>query len=117
MPPKASTTTNDAPPSPASVQQRPFMPGIAEYELPKTNLIKLAKGSVSPPVPPTLSPFLAHKESHNAAGVKISFVYLDLVADTQIPDNVKMQQDVVTALLRSSTLFINFLCTYSSLIE
>lgn len=48
MPPKASTSTTDAPPSPASVQQRPFMPGIAEYELPKTNLIKLAKGSVSP---------------------------------------------------------------------
>lgn len=44
-------------------------------------------------------------------------MYPDLVADTQIPDNVKMQQDVVTALLRSSTLFINFLCTYSSLIE
>ncbi|EKC98053.1 hypothetical protein A1Q2_07599 [Trichosporon asahii var. asahii CBS 8904] len=97
MPPKASTTTNDAPPSPASVQQRPFMPGIAEYELPKTNLIKLAKGS----------------ESHNAAGVEISFVYLDLVADTQIPDNVKMQQDVVTALLRSSTLFINFLSAHA----
>lgn len=48
MPPKASTS--EAPPSPASMQQRPFMPGIAEYELPKTNLIKLAKGSVSLPV-------------------------------------------------------------------
>ncbi|EAL17541.1 hypothetical protein CNBM1070 [Cryptococcus deneoformans B-3501A] len=44
---------------------------MGEYELPKTTLTKLAKGS--------------------------------------IPDNVKMQQDVVLALLRGSTLFISYL--------
>ncbi|WOO76696.1 DNA polymerase epsilon subunit 3 [Vanrija pseudolonga] len=61
----------DAPPSPAGAQQRQFATTIADLELPKTSLTKLAKGS--------------------------------------IPDNVKMQQDVVHALMRSSTLFISYL--------
>ncbi|WVR06067.1 hypothetical protein IAU60_003095 [Kwoniella sp. DSM 27419] len=54
-----------------AAQQKSAAAGIADYELPKTTLVKLAKGS--------------------------------------IPDNVKMQQDVVLALLRGSTLFINYL--------
>ncbi|OCF54299.1 hypothetical protein L486_08213 [Kwoniella mangroviensis CBS 10435] len=52
-------------------QQKANSSGISEFELPKSNLTKLAKGSV--------------------------------------PDNVKMQQDVTIALLRGSTLFINYL--------
>ncbi|CAD6575340.1 MAG: hypothetical protein TREMPRED_001357 [Tremellales sp. Tagirdzhanova-0007] len=61
----------EGPLSPAAAQQIANSTGIADFELPKTSLIKLAKGS--------------------------------------IPDNVKMQQDVVVALLRSSTLFISYL--------
>ncbi|ORY29339.1 hypothetical protein BCR39DRAFT_174537 [Naematelia encephala] len=75
MPPKGAKL---APPpsviddqSPAAVQQTSVLSSIADFELPKTNLTKLAKGS--------------------------------------IPDNVKMQQDVVLALQRSSTLFISYL--------
>ncbi|RXK39769.1 hypothetical protein M231_02962 [Tremella mesenterica] len=75
MPPKGSKlgpppTTTD-PSSPALVQQNAHSSSIADFELPKTTLTKLAKGS--------------------------------------IPDNVKMQQDVVLALLRGSTLFISYL--------
>ncbi|KAL1413008.1 hypothetical protein Q8F55_000757 [Vanrija albida] len=62
---------SDAAASPALAQQRQFAATIADLELPKTSLTKLAKGS--------------------------------------IPDNVKMQQDVVHALMRSSTLFISYL--------
>lgn len=61
----------DAPPTAASIQMKANSVGMGEYELPKTTLTKLAKGS--------------------------------------IPDNVKMQQDVVLALLRGSTLFISYL--------
>ncbi|GFZ45492.1 hypothetical protein JCM24511_03218 [Saitozyma sp. JCM 24511] len=76
MPPKGAKL---APPpavaagplSPAAQQQKANSAGIADYELPKTSLTKLAKGS--------------------------------------IPDNVKMQQDVVLALMRSSTVFISYL--------
>ncbi|OWT35983.1 hypothetical protein C362_06291 [Cryptococcus neoformans Bt1] len=76
MPPKGSTIhppkpPADAPPTAASIQMKANSVGIGEYELPKTTLTKLAKGS--------------------------------------IPDNVKMQQDVVLALLRGSTLFISYL--------
>ncbi|KAL0241971.1 hypothetical protein I308_106145 [Cryptococcus tetragattii IND107] len=76
MPPKGSTIhppkpPADAPPTAASIQMKANSLGIGEYELPKTTLTKLAKGS--------------------------------------IPDNVKMQQDVVLALLRGSTLFISYL--------
>ncbi|XAO27128.1 hypothetical protein I312_105970 [Cryptococcus bacillisporus CA1280] len=76
MPPKGSTIhppkpPADAPPTAASIQMKANSIGIGEYELPKTTLTKLAKGS--------------------------------------IPDNVKMQQDVVLALLRGSTLFISYL--------
>ncbi|WWC58807.1 uncharacterized protein I303_101351 [Kwoniella dejecticola CBS 10117] len=77
MPPK----TVAQPPAPANKQnpvqhasiqqQKANSASISEFELPKSNLTKLAKGSV--------------------------------------PDNVKMQQDVVLALLRGSTLFINYL--------
>ncbi|WRT64365.1 uncharacterized protein IL334_001297 [Kwoniella shivajii] len=73
MPPKP--TVVQAPPTAqqaaAAAQQKAYAAGISEFELPKSNLTKLAKGSV--------------------------------------PDNVKMQQDVVLALLRGSTLFINYL--------
>ena len=31
----------------------------------------------------------------------------------QIPDNIKMQQDVVLALMRGSTLFISYLSKYT----
>ncbi|OWZ28804.1 hypothetical protein C356_06298 [Cryptococcus neoformans c45] len=76
MPPKGSTIhppkpPADAPPTAASIQMKANSVGMGEYELPKTTLTKLAKGS--------------------------------------IPDNVKMQQDVVLALLRGSTLFISYL--------
>nr|XP_031858773.1 uncharacterized protein CI109_005869 [Kwoniella shandongensis]KAA5525845.1 hypothetical protein CI109_005869 [Kwoniella shandongensis] len=76
MPPKGATSHPPKPPSnvplsAAAQQQRANSAGIAEFELPKTNLTKLAKGS--------------------------------------IPDNVKMQQDVVLALLRGSTVFISYL--------
>ncbi|KAK4687156.1 DNA polymerase epsilon subunit 3, partial [Tremellales sp. Uapishka_1] len=75
MPPKGSGAAPKplpgAPLSPAAAQQKANSVGIAEYELPKTSVMKLAKGS--------------------------------------IPDNVKMQQDVVLALLRGSTVFINHL--------
>ncbi|KAK8866137.1 hypothetical protein IAR55_001288 [Kwoniella newhampshirensis] len=76
MPPKGATShppkpPPDAPLSAAAQQQKANSAGISEYELPKTNLTKLAKGS--------------------------------------IPDNVKMQQDVVLALLRGSTMFISYL--------
>jgi len=77
MPPKGATKAAlaAAPPpeneSAAAAQQRANTPGIADFELPRTSLTKLAKGS--------------------------------------IPDNVKMQQDVVLALMRSSTLFISYL--------
>ncbi|ODN92027.1 hypothetical protein L198_05699 [Cryptococcus wingfieldii CBS 7118] len=76
MPPKGSTLhppkpPADATPTPASQQMKANSLGIQDFELPKTTLTKLAKGS--------------------------------------IPDNVKMQQDVVLALLRGSTLFISYL--------
>ncbi|WVW82545.1 hypothetical protein I302_104556 [Kwoniella bestiolae CBS 10118] len=78
MPPKPPAaaqqqpSTKQTPVQSASLaQQKANSSGIGEYELPKSNLTKLAKGS--------------------------------------IPDNVKMQQDVTLALLRGSTLFINYL--------
>ncbi|WVN89143.1 uncharacterized protein L203_104359 [Cryptococcus depauperatus CBS 7841] len=76
MPPKGSTLhparpPPDAPPTAALLQMKDYLAGISDFELPKTTLTKLAKGS--------------------------------------IPDNVKMQQDVVLALLRGSTLFISYL--------
>lgn len=49
MPPKAhlhSTVSDD---SPVAIQQRAYTASIADFELPKTTLTKLAKGSVSPP--------------------------------------------------------------------
>ncbi|BEJ01907.1 hypothetical protein CcaverHIS631_0605890 [Cutaneotrichosporon cavernicola] len=75
MKPRTSTSAPKAatPAHPSAAQQAAYTHSIAELELPKTTLTKLAKGS--------------------------------------IPDNVKMQQDVVHALLRGSTLFINYLCT------
>ncbi|KAE8542826.1 hypothetical protein D1P53_000889 [Cryptococcus gattii VGV] len=88
MPPKGSTIhppkpPADAPPTAASIQMKANSLGIGEYELPKTTLTKLAKGSVS------------RQPAASARG--------------GIPDNVKMQQDVVLALLRGSTLFISYL--------
>ncbi|WWC86459.1 uncharacterized protein L201_001336 [Kwoniella dendrophila CBS 6074] len=76
MPPKQGTLqpqiTKQTPIQSASFQQQKANSvGIGEYELPKSNITKLAKGS--------------------------------------LPDNVKMQHDVVLALLRGSTLFINYL--------
>ncbi|KAL7419339.1 hypothetical protein Q5752_006177 [Cryptotrichosporon argae] len=75
MPPKGATLVprpSEAQHSSAAAdQQRANSAGLGEFELPKTSLVKLAKGS--------------------------------------IPDNVKMQQDVVTALMRSSTVFMNYL--------
>ena len=51
MPPKGSKLGPPPalpdPESPAMVQQNANSSGIAEYELPKTSLTKLAKGSVS----------------------------------------------------------------------
>lgn len=52
MPPKGSTIhppkpPADAPPTAASIQMKANSLGIGEYELPKTTLTKLAKGSVS----------------------------------------------------------------------
>lgn len=52
MPPKGSTIhppkpPADAPPTAASIQMKANSIGIGEYELPKTTLTKLAKGSVS----------------------------------------------------------------------
>lgn len=52
MPPKGSTIhppkpPADAPPTAASIQMKANSVGIGEYELPKTTLTKLAKGSVS----------------------------------------------------------------------
>ncbi|WWC66192.1 uncharacterized protein I206_100093 [Kwoniella pini CBS 10737] len=75
MPPKSIAQpqpTKQTPIQHASIQQQKAnSAGISEFELPKSNLTKLAKGSV--------------------------------------PDNVKMAQDVTLALLRGSTLFINYL--------
>ncbi|GMK57532.1 hypothetical protein CspeluHIS016_0403660 [Cutaneotrichosporon spelunceum] len=72
MKPRTSTSAPKAPAKhPSAAQQAAYTHSIADLELPKTTLTKLAKGS--------------------------------------IPDNVKMQQDVVHALLRGSTLFINYL--------
>ncbi|WVQ97646.1 hypothetical protein IAU59_004760 [Kwoniella sp. CBS 9459] len=68
QPPKPA---GKVPVSAAAAQQKANSAGIAEFDLPKSTLSKLAKGS--------------------------------------IPDNVKMQQDVVLALVRGSTLFINYL--------
>jgi DNA polymerase epsilon subunit 3 len=92
MPPKGAKL---APPpaaaagplSPAAQQQKANSAGIADYELPKTSLTKLAKGSVS----------------------GFSVPVRSLLTRAQIPDNVKMQQDVVLALMRSSTVFISYL--------
>ncbi|TXT10193.1 uncharacterized protein COLE_04127 [Cutaneotrichosporon oleaginosum] len=72
MKPRTSTSAKPPAPHPSAAQQAAYAHSIADLELPKTTLTKLAKGS--------------------------------------IPDNVKMQQDVVQALLRGSTLFINYLC-------
>lgn len=52
MPPKGSTIhppkpPADAPPTAASIQMKANSVGMGEYELPKTTLTKLAKGSVS----------------------------------------------------------------------
>lgn len=47
MPPKAQTHSTVVDDSPAAVQQRANTASIADYELPKTTLTKLAKGSVS----------------------------------------------------------------------
>ncbi|KIR52782.1 hypothetical protein I315_04645 [Cryptococcus gattii Ru294] len=72
MPPKGSTIhppkpPADAPPTAASIQMKANSLGIGEYELPKTTLTKLAKGSLrrrttkrsqgvaEPSQPPTLS--------------------------------------------------------------
>ncbi|WVF70257.1 hypothetical protein IAT40_005046 [Kwoniella sp. CBS 6097] len=75
MPPKQapqpSKPTGKVPISAAAAQQKVNSAGIAEFDLPKSTLSKLAKSS--------------------------------------LPDNVKMQQDVVLALVRGSTLFINYL--------
>ncbi|WVQ82469.1 hypothetical protein IAT38_004598 [Cryptococcus sp. DSM 104549] len=76
MPPKGSTLhppkpPPDAPLSAAAEQQKSHMAGLGDLELPKTTLMKLAKGS--------------------------------------IPDNVKMQQEVLLALIKGSTLFISYL--------
>lgn len=38
----------------------------------------------------------------------------DLLLIIQIPDNIKMQQDVVLALMRSSTLFISYLSEWNA---
>lgn len=92
MPPKGAKL---APPpavaagplSPAAQQQKANSAGIADYELPKTSLTKLAKGSVG----------------------GFSVPVWSLLTRAQIPDNVKMQQDVVLALMRSSTVFISYL--------
>ena len=50
MPPKGSKLAppapSPAPTTPAAVQQQANFAGIADYELPKTSLTKLAKGSV-----------------------------------------------------------------------
>ncbi|KAI9638226.1 uncharacterized protein MKK02DRAFT_42616 [Dioszegia hungarica] len=79
MPPKGVKTLPPAVDpdvdSPAAQQEQSHLSGMADFELPRTTLIKLAKGS--------------------------------------IPDNVKMQQDVVMALMRSSTLFISYLAAAS----
>lgn len=48
MPPKAQHIPTLVDDSPAAVQQRANTASIAEYELPKTTLAKLAKGSVGP---------------------------------------------------------------------
>lgn len=42
--------------------------------------------------------------------INLSLDLADASPLVQIPDNVKMQQEVVIALMRSSTLFINYLC-------
>ena len=73
------------PDSPAMQQQKEYTQGISDFELPKTTLTKLAKGAVG-------------------FALRSRFLSLD-----QIPDNVKMQQEVIMALMRSSTLFINYL--------
>ena len=96
MPPKGSKLgppqAPTGPLSPAAQQQNANLSGISDYELPKTTLTKLAKGSVS----------LWSFSCDLFSGMLTIFEY-------QIPDNVKMQQDVVLALLRSSTLFISYL--------
>lgn len=46
MPPKAQVDPASLDDSPAAVQQRANTASIAEFELPKTTLAKLAKGSV-----------------------------------------------------------------------
>ncbi|OCF37681.1 hypothetical protein I316_00808 [Kwoniella heveanensis BCC8398] len=71
QPPQPSKPAAKVKLSAAAAQQKANSAGIAEFDLPKSTLSKLAKGS--------------------------------------LPDNVKMQQDVVLALVRGSTLFINYL--------
>jgi DNA polymerase epsilon subunit 3 len=47
MPPKAQAQAAAVDDSPVAVQQRANTVSIADFELPKTTLTKLAKGSVS----------------------------------------------------------------------
>ena len=103
MPPPVVPDTT----SPAALQEASILQGIGEYELPRTTLVKLAKGSVRW-FPRAYEGSRGWAEASACAMVMYE---QGTGPDAQLPDNVKMQQEVNTVLLRSSTVFINYLGT------
>ena len=99
----------NAAPANAQAQQEAASDGIENYELPKSLVTRIAKSAVRRE---NVS-FAIEREIWTAY---IGFFFIicrvsSVCVPAQIPDNAKLQKDTVLALVKGSTVFINFLGT------
>ena len=98
----------NAAPANAQAQQEAASDGIENYELPKSLVTRIAKSAVR-------RENVSFAIERDVDGLYWVFFIIYRVSSVcmpaQIPDNAKLQKDTVLALVKGSTVFINFLGT------
>lgn len=81
--------------------------GIDQYELAKTQVTKVAKSAVRMPLPrgPADRSSLLHRPDITFPPLSLSLS----LAMLKIPDNIQLRKEVLLGLIKSSTVFINYI--------
>jgi hypothetical protein len=90
----------------AQAQQDLAMAGLGDFDLPRTTVTRLARSQVSGHI--VIYVYRRDGVAHTSVDINVWFAGSALL-ERQVGDSAKLSQDVISALIKSSTVFINYL--------